>query len=93
MSPSCPHLEGGVLPDTEGMRYILGDGLLAEHVLRALHHRRLAHALHGVRAARGLLCARAASDWQRMCRCAGRFQAGQKLVFPADVKMSKLDTG
>ena len=42
-------LEAGVLADAEGVCCVPGDGLLAEHMLRALHHPRLAHALHGIR--------------------------------------------
>mmetsp|Transcript_35567 Transcript_35567/g.92389 ORF Transcript_35567/g.92389 Transcript_35567/m.92389 type:complete len:230 (+) Transcript_35567:529-1218(+) len=46
-------LEGGVLADAERMRRVLCDSLLAKHVLRAVRHRRLAHALERVHAARG----------------------------------------
>lgn len=42
-------LEAGILANAEGVRCIPRDGLLAEDVLRALHHARLAHALHGIR--------------------------------------------
>ena len=42
-------LEAGVLADAEGVGCVARDGLLTEDVLRALHHRRLAHALQGIR--------------------------------------------
>lgn len=42
-------LEAGVLADAEGVGRVARDGLLAEHMLRALHHRRLAHALQCIR--------------------------------------------
>ncbi len=42
-------LEAGILADAEGVRRVPRDGLLAEHMLRALHHARLAHALHCIR--------------------------------------------
>lgn len=48
-------LEGRVLADTEGMRDIARDGLLAEHVVRALHDGDLFHSLEGVLPARGEL--------------------------------------
>ncbi len=52
-------LEAGVLAQAEGVRRVARDGLLAEHVLRALHHCALAHALHRILPPRRLLCAHA----------------------------------
>ena len=42
-------LEGTILPDAKRVGQVAGDGLLAEHVLGAPHHGRLAHALQRVR--------------------------------------------
>ena len=41
-------LEAGILADAEGVGCVTCDGLLTEHVLRALHHCRLAHALQSI---------------------------------------------
>lgn len=51
-------LEAGVLADAEGVGCVACDGLLTEDVLWALHHRRLAHALQGIRPVCRLLCRR-----------------------------------
>ena len=42
-------LEAGILTNAEGVCCVACNGLLTEHVLRALHHRRLAHALQSIR--------------------------------------------
>ena len=49
-------LEARILADAEGVGRVARDGLLAHDVLRALHHRRLAHLFEGVLALRALLC-------------------------------------
>lgn len=49
------HLKRRVLSDAVRVCDVLGDGLLAEDVLRALHHRALAHALERVYATRRVL--------------------------------------